>query len=257
MFFAALDRLRTGSLVCVFDATDRIQHMFWRDIDAGHPAGRGRDAAPHRDAIRELYAHNDALVGRVRAQLRDGDVLMVISDHGFTSFRRGVNLNSGCCARATWCSSPAPTAAASGCATSTGRGRAPTRWGSPGLFLNLRGTRGAGHRRPRAPTPTRSKAELIDKLRRPVRRREAASGINEAFDTAAIYAGPYIENAPDLVIGYNAGYRNSWDCAKGVVAGPVFEDNIKAVERRSLRRSAARPWRVLLQPRRSKRRSRR
>ena len=30
------------------------------------------------------------------AQLRDGDVLMVISDHGFTSFRRGVNLNAGC-----------------------------------------------------------------------------------------------------------------------------------------------------------------
>ena len=30
MFFSALDRLRRGSLVCVFDATDRIQHMFWR-----------------------------------------------------------------------------------------------------------------------------------------------------------------------------------------------------------------------------------
>jgi predicted AlkP superfamily phosphohydrolase/phosphomutase len=30
MFFAALEKLRTGCLVCVFDATDRIQHMFWR-----------------------------------------------------------------------------------------------------------------------------------------------------------------------------------------------------------------------------------
>ena len=79
--------------MCVFDATDRIQHMFWRDIDPAHPAGRGREQAPHRDAIRELYRHNDALVGRVRQQLRDGDVLMVISDHGFSSFRRGVNLN--------------------------------------------------------------------------------------------------------------------------------------------------------------------
>ena len=45
MFFAALDRLREGALVCVFDATDRIQHMFWRDIDPGHPAGRGREKA--------------------------------------------------------------------------------------------------------------------------------------------------------------------------------------------------------------------
>ncbi len=30
------------------------------------------------------------------------------------------------------------------------------------------------------------------------------------------------------IIGYNAGYRMSWDCATGVVAGPVFEDNVKA-----------------------------
>ncbi|MFQ5745012.1 MAG: hypothetical protein ACE5HV_15705, partial [Acidobacteriota bacterium] len=25
----------------------------------------------------------------------------------------------------------------------------------------------------------------------------------------------------------NSGYRNSWDCATGVVAGPLFEDNVK------------------------------
>ena len=47
------------------------------------------------------------------------------------------------------------------------------------------------------------------------------------FDTATLYDGPYLENAPDLLIGYNAGYRMSWDCATGVVAGPVFEDNTK------------------------------
>src|SRR4029079_8092566 len=92
MFFAALDRLNRGSLVCVFDATDRIQHMFWRYTEEGHPAARGRDEAEHRDAIRRLYQHNDALVGRVLARLKDDDVLMVISDHGFSSFRRGVNL---------------------------------------------------------------------------------------------------------------------------------------------------------------------
>ena len=51
--------------------------------------------------------------------------------------------------------------------------------------------------------------------------------INELFDTARIYHGPYLANAPDLVVGYNAGYRVSWDCATGNVAGPVFEDNVK------------------------------
>src|SRR6185503_15056726 len=94
MFFSALDRLRRGTLVCVFDATDRIQHMFWRYLDKGHPAARGKPESRHRDAIRDLYVHNDALVGRVMEQLGERDVLMVISDHGFSSFRRGVNLNT-------------------------------------------------------------------------------------------------------------------------------------------------------------------
>jgi hypothetical protein len=94
MFFTALDRLKRGTLVCVFDATDRIQHMFWRYLEDGHPAGERRDEAPHRDAIRDLYIRNDEFVGRVRRQMRKGDVLMVISDHGFASFRRGVNLNA-------------------------------------------------------------------------------------------------------------------------------------------------------------------
>ena len=40
------------------------------------------------------YVHRNTLVGRVMARLDKDDVLMVISDHGFSSFRRGVNLNA-------------------------------------------------------------------------------------------------------------------------------------------------------------------
>ncbi len=36
----------------------------------------------------------DDLVGRVRKELGARSVLIVMSDHGFKSFRRGVNLNS-------------------------------------------------------------------------------------------------------------------------------------------------------------------
>jgi predicted AlkP superfamily phosphohydrolase/phosphomutase len=71
------------------------------------------------------------------------------------------------------------------------------------------------------------KAEIIAKLKGLRDEEKKAVGITEAFDTAALYTGPYLENAPDLIIGYNAGYRISWDCATGMVAGPVFEDNLK------------------------------
>jgi len=72
------------------------------------------------------------------------------------------------------------------------------------------------------------KAELISKLNGLKDDEKGEVGIKEVFDTANVYGGPYIGNAPDLIIGYNGGYRISWDCATGMVSGPVFEDNVKA-----------------------------
>jgi len=228
MFFAALDRLKCGSLVCVFDATDRIQHMFWRYTEQGHPAAAGREGAEHRDAIQKLYQHNDALVGRVIERLRDGDVLMVISDHGFSSFRRGVNLNS-------WLRREGYLTLKDG-ADGSGEWLRDVDWqatkafclGLSGMFLNLRGREREGIVAPGAEASA-LKAEIIAKLNGLRDGDRGDIGIREVFDTATLYEGPYVDNAPELLIGYNAGYRTSWDCATGVVAGPVFEDN-------------ARPW---------------
>ena len=225
MFFAGLDRLRRGALVCVFDATDRIQHMFWRHVDPTHPA-REQQPAPAGDAIRDLYRHNDALVGRVRAQLRDDDVLMVISDHGFSSFRRGVNLNQWLLREGYLTLKPG---ADGQCEWLRDVDWSQTRayaLGLTGLFLNLQGRESHGVVSPGADASA-LKAEIAAKLRGLVDDERGDVAINEAFDTTTIYSGPYLENAPDFIIGYNAGYRTSWDGASGVVAGPVFEDNRK------------------------------
>jgi hypothetical protein len=93
-FLHALDRTPEGVVSVVFDATDRIQHMFFRYLDPEHPANRGKDIEKHKDAILDLYRRADALVGETRAKLRKGDVLLVASDHGFKQFQRGVNLNA-------------------------------------------------------------------------------------------------------------------------------------------------------------------
>ena len=153
-------------------------------------------------------------------QLGDGDVLMVISDHGFSSFRRGVNLNS-------WLRREGYLVLKDGADGSSRMAARRGLVGDAGLLPRPdrhvpepARARSAGHRRRRAP---RRCAEGRD-------RRQAATGcatseqddvgISEVFDTATLYAGPYLENAPDLLIGYNAGYRTSWDCATGVVGGP-------------------------------------
>jgi predicted AlkP superfamily phosphohydrolase/phosphomutase len=233
MLFAALERQRSGAVVCVFDATDRIQHMFWRYLDDGHPAARaaatngGRPGGEHADAIESLYVHNDAMVGRIRERLRDDDCLMVISDHGFTSFRRGVNLNA-------WLRQNGYLCLREG-AEGEGEWLREVDWsktkayalGLTGIYLNVRGREAEGSVAP-GQEAAAVKAELIGKLSG---LRDSETGdlaIREAFDTSALYNGPYLPAAPDLLVGYAEGYRISWDGATGVVAGPVFEDNVKA-----------------------------
>jgi predicted AlkP superfamily phosphohydrolase/phosphomutase len=226
MFFAGLDKLRQGSLVCVFDATDRIQHMFWRYLDPTHPAGRGRETAEHRDAIEQLYRHNDALVGRVMARLQEGDVLMVLSDHGFNSFRRGVNLNAWLHANGYLTLKPGKDGSAEWLRDVDWSKTRAYALGLTGLFLNIRGREGEGIVEPGDATALRK--ELASRLTGLPDEQLGVTGITEAFVTASLYSGPYLENAPDLLIGYSPGYRTSWDCATGVVSGPVFEDNLKA-----------------------------
>jgi predicted AlkP superfamily phosphohydrolase/phosphomutase len=226
MFFTALDRLRRGLLVCVFDATDRVQHMFWRYLDEGHPAVRGRVPSEHQHAIRDLYRHNDALVGQIMERLRPDDVLMVISDHGFSAFRRGVNLNA-------WLLREGYLTLVDG-ADGSSEWLRDVDWsrtkayclGLTGMFLNVIGREGSGIVAPGAEADL-LKAEIAGKLTGLVDTEKRETGIREAFDPAKLYSGPYLENGPDLLIGYNAGYRVSWDCASGVVAGAVFEDNLK------------------------------
>ncbi|GAG52940.1 unnamed protein product, partial [marine sediment metagenome] len=94
MFFDSLDKVKRGLCVSVFDGTDRIQHTFWRYIDEQHPAHQGQDQQQRRNPIEELYLRMDVLVGKTLAKCKDKDtVLMIISDHGFNTFRYGVDLN--------------------------------------------------------------------------------------------------------------------------------------------------------------------
>ncbi len=229
MFFAALDRTRNGPLVCVFDATDRIQHMFWHYLEDNHPANNGNRVATaeHRKAIQDIYAHNDKLVGKVLEKLRDGDLLLAISDHGFNSFRRGVNLNG-------WLEKEGLLALKDG-ATGESEWLEDVDWsrtkayslGLTGMFLNIKGREAQGIVE-EGDEAQKVKDAIVEKLSGFKDEERDQVGINEVFDTMRIYRGPYSENAPDLIIGYNAGYRISWDCASGMVAGPVFEDNVKA-----------------------------
>jgi predicted AlkP superfamily phosphohydrolase/phosphomutase len=52
--------------------------------------------------------------------------------------------------------------------------------------------------------------------------------VRTVYDVKEDFTGPYREQGPDLIIGFHEGFRVSWDCAKGTIAGHVFEDNTKS-----------------------------
>ena len=234
-FFHVLDRQKSGSISVVFDATDRIQHMFFRYLDDDHPANAGKDRERHRHAIRELYDRADELVGETLDRLRDDDVLFVISDHGFKPFRRGVNLN-------TWLrengylflkNDPAegpPSPLPAGKTAEPGeidwsRTRAYAS-GLGGFYLNLKGREREGIVEPADADALRAElAEGLSALHDPDLDTPCVNIVQQDRDC---YHGPYVENGPDIVIGFKIGWRTGWDAAVGRVGASVFEDNTRS-----------------------------
>ncbi len=207
MFDSALRKTRRGVVACVFDTSDRVQHMFFNGRRPG--------------TIEDLYQRMDVVVGNAMQRIDGDTVLFVLSDHGFCAFRSAVNLNS-------WLHQNGYLALSAG-KTESGRYFEGVDWsrtrayflGLSGLYLNLKGREPGGIVEPGAEAAD-LKRELIGKLS------ELRDAVSRVYETANIYRGPYLESAPDLIIGFNEGYRASWDAAIGKVTEHVIEENPKA-----------------------------
>jgi predicted AlkP superfamily phosphohydrolase/phosphomutase len=226
IFFHSISRVKKGMVCCVFDTTDVIQHEFWRYLEDDHPALKNSET-PKPEVIENLYCRMDDLVGRVRKKLSDRDLLMIVSDHGFKLFSRGVNVN-------TWLFKNGYLHLKDGMTTG-GEWFRDVDWsktrayafGLNGIYLNRKGREKNGI--VEDGEVDRLKAELTEKLAG-LRDEEAGGGeaITTLYDTERIYTGPYIENAPDLIIGFYPGWRHSWESVSGKVERDIFIDNDKA-----------------------------
>ncbi len=76
-----------------FTATDRACHGFWRYRDKGHPEHDPNAQLAGTDPIGTVFERMDEIVGRVRTTLDDDDTLMIVSDHGFMTWRWEVHVN--------------------------------------------------------------------------------------------------------------------------------------------------------------------
>ncbi|MDB5335551.1 MAG: type phosphodiesterase/nucleotide pyrophosphatase [Planctomycetaceae bacterium] len=224
MFFDALRRMQRGLTVCVFDAPDRIQHMFYRHDVADHSANAGRDVTRYAQVLDQMYERMDDLVGRTAKELDDQAVLVVLSDHGFCDFSRGVNLNA-------WLREHGYLVTQQEGGTGDylkGVDWSKTRayaFGLSGIYLNQQGRESQGIVAPAAAAALR--AEIISRLTGLPDPERGRSAIKRVYDAHQAYRGPYAANGPDLVVGYERGYRASWENAVGRCDGPVIQDNTR------------------------------
>ncbi len=227
MFLDSLDKVPRGLCVCVFDGSDRMQHMFWRYHDKDHPARPAEIPAGFGDAVEALYKRMDDLVGRTVAKCAgDETLLMVLSDHGFTTFRRGIDLNR-------WLEDNGYLVvddARRGEEYLAGVDWSKTRAfaiGLTGIFLNRQDKFDKGIVAPDDAAELRTEiagklATLVDTDIGPQR------AIRRVYQAEKAYRGPYKDHAPDLIVGYESGYRVSWDAAVGRTTTKVFHQNTKA-----------------------------
>lgn len=217
MFLNALESTRRGVVACVFDTSDRVQHMFYR---------HSVESDAHGAVIEEMYQRMDALVAKTLPFVDSNTALFVLSDHGFCAFRRGVNINA-------WLRDNGYLFLQNGHRESgsffEGVDWSRTRayaLGLSGFYLNIKNREASG-----VVTAGREagelKREIIAKLSA-LRDQDGATPIRTVYDTASLYHGPYLEAAPDFIVGYSEGYRCSWEGAVGKVTEAVLADNPKA-----------------------------
>jgi predicted AlkP superfamily phosphohydrolase/phosphomutase len=229
---AALLAEKDRLLVHYFEFPDRVGHIFWRLRDPKHPAYDAKLAAVYGDAVEKSYERMDAIVGETARSLAPDDVLLVLSDHGFASWRRAVNYN-------TWLVEKGYLVLKGDArrqnlealfsrgqfwdAVDWGKSRAYS-MGFGDIYVNLKGrekegivSAGAEYERVREEI-TKQILELTDPA-------DGARAVSRVFKREDIYRRFDPRLIPDLIVSNRPGYRVSWQSTLGVPTENVFEDN--------------------------------
>ena len=222
-------------LVGVIESTDRVQHMMWRLLDPKHPMYDAALAARYGDSIERIYRRADQFIAEVLEHLEPNTQLMIVSDHGFHSWRKAVNLN-------TWLVQNGYMVV---------QGQQPgekkledlfgggefwenvdwsrTRAYAMGLgqiYFNLRGRESQGIVSPGAEAKALAD-ELAAKLVTMADPEDGARIIRSVYKRDDIYAGEYLANAAELQVGMADGYRVSWQTTLGGSPQGIVYPNMK------------------------------
>lgn len=226
IFRHLLNDHRDGLLFFYFGSVDQGCHMLWHYMDEKHPNHQVDEFLA--GGIRAIYERMDDVLGDVLDDIDADTTLVVMSDHGFAPFYRGVNLN-------TWLLEHEYIALTD----TTMQRRLPffgnVDWqrttayamGLNGVYLNVEGRERAGIVKPGAEYEAlldRLEADLLA-VRDPL---TGAQVVTKLTRPGRDLHGPFKGNGPDLLVGYGWGFRSSWESPLGSFPRQVFVDNLDA-----------------------------
>ncbi len=213
-FRHALAKFDSGCLFYYFGTPDLISHIFWRDQDPDHPGRDPQQGDRYAGVIEDVYVRMDGLVGEAVDALRDDDTLIVMSDHGFTSFRWEFNLN-------TWLVENGYMVLTDASRRDRDEMFVNVDWSSTkayglglnGLYVNQRGREKRGIVDKGAPTE-----QLLDEICRKLldaRDEHGAPVVAKAYRSSELFPGADPNVAPDVLVGYARYFRASWKTVLG------------------------------------------
>jgi predicted AlkP superfamily phosphohydrolase/phosphomutase len=208
--------------------------MMWRLIDPAHPMYDKALAAKFADSIERVYRKCDDFIGEVMSRVDPGTPTLIVSDHGFHSFRQSVNLN-------TWLVQEGFMAL---------QGQQPgdkklqdlfgggTFWenvdwtrtrayamGLGQIYLNLKGRE--GHGVVSAAESNGIQDDLVARLLTMADPKTGARMVTAVYKRDDIYKGPFLQNASELQVGLADGYRVSWQSTLGGSPPGIVYPNMK------------------------------
>jgi predicted AlkP superfamily phosphohydrolase/phosphomutase len=220
-----LNRFSGGLLFYYFGNVDQVSHMMWRPRDPGHPAYDPATDKPYEHVVEDLYIGLDAIVGETLQRLGSEDLLVVMSDHGFASWRRAFHLNS-------WLRDNGYLALLNPYRTEDAGFFSNVDWtktrayalGLNGLYINLKGRERSG-----AVDPTERDALMSDIAGKLLATKDPSTGgpaVTKVYRREQVYrVAGHEDIAPDLIVGYAKGTRGSDESALGGLPAEVIVDN--------------------------------
>lgn len=234
MVMKELEKKDWACFCVIFEEPDHVSHMMWRFEDKTHPMYNASAATKYGGELLKVYQYLDRIVGEVRSRFLDGrTALIVLSDHGFKSFRKSVNINNWLVEHGYLAlrkpSVPMKLADLSEVESTffNNVDWSRTRAYSMDLgkiFINLRGREAHG-----IVAPGREYEDLCREIAAKFQAlsdpQTGASVVHKVYRREEIYRGPLLKHEADLIVGFNAGYRVSWQTCLGGMGQKVIEEN--------------------------------